>query len=145
MLQVCSLTKLMLTPFSWDGKWNSVIYFDGKMLWNLHPSRGNFSFLSFYLSVSLFNTIKRWNKCTTIKSTMFLFPPHPTLTFDMVLTRTLHLLLKCFMIIKYNEKLLNMWGNKMTIQKCVALSKCGQTICPAPWALSSLSNYIPPT
>lgn len=44
------------------------------MLWNLRASRRNCSFLSFYLSTSLLNTIKRWNIYITVKSIMFLFP-----------------------------------------------------------------------
>lgn len=44
---------------------------------------------------------------------MFLFPSHPALIFGMLLTCTLHALQKCFMIIKFSEKLLNI----LTIQK----------------------------
>ena len=72
-----SKTHYHIFIFSYDVEWNSVVCFEEKiMLQNLYPSRGNHSFLSFYLSISLFNTIKRW-KNIIIGSTRFLFPSPP--------------------------------------------------------------------
>lgn len=62
------------------------------------------------------NIIKRWNLYNNRKYHVSL-PLSTTLIFGMVLTCILHILLKYFMIIKSNEKLLNI----LTIQKCLAL------------------------